>query len=46
MNYLIMPNVPDQYRTIRTPLYEEESEKDYDDMKNMMTKLKKMMLWE
>lgn len=24
-------NVPDQYRTIRTPLYEDEYEEDYDE---------------
>ena len=24
-------NVPDQYRTIRTPLYEDEHDEDYDD---------------
>lgn len=31
-------NVPEQYRTIRAPLYEDEYEQDYDDMKNIMIK--------
>ena len=41
MNYLTMLMYQNQYRTIRTPLYEDEYEQDYDDYEEYNDEMEK-----